>query len=220
MKFEKYGFYKIDIDYLEFLHSRDKQVFYSDVEEYVKKPHLGILTQIGDMKYCIPLTSAKTKHLGWTNTSRHNLVIYEMVNSSSVRKKDICKRIGNTEIYKRILAVLEIGKMIPIKEGLYEYINFNDVENSFYRSLLKSEYRFLKLREQSILKKAVALYSKQKSTGIVEACYCDFEVLEKACNEYSQVLKWEKADNQTVETVALSILQRYAIAFEEMAKVS
>ena len=31
IKFEKFGFYKIDIDYLKFLHSKDEQVFYSEV---------------------------------------------------------------------------------------------------------------------------------------------------------------------------------------------
>ena len=50
--------------------------------------------------------------------------------------------------------------------------------------------------------------------------YCNFEVLEKACSEYNQVSIQEIADDQTVETVALSILQRYAIAFEKMARVS
>jgi len=36
IKFEKYGFYKIDKDYLKFLHSRDGQVFYRDAKGYEK----------------------------------------------------------------------------------------------------------------------------------------------------------------------------------------
>jgi hypothetical protein len=184
IKFEKYGFYKIDKDYLKFLHSRDGQVFYRDTKGYEKKPHLGIITQIGDVRYCIPLTSAKSKHLRWANASKHNLIIYEMVTSSKIRKKDICKQIGDTEIYKRLLAVLEIGKMIPIKENLYTSIDFNDIQDSFYRSLIKSEYQFLMSHKQTILNKAIKLYNKQMETGIIETCYCNFEILEKACNEY------------------------------------
>ena len=50
IKFEKYGFYKVDKSYLEFLHSRDREVFYKNVNEYDKKPHLGIIARLGDME--------------------------------------------------------------------------------------------------------------------------------------------------------------------------
>ena len=184
IKFEKYGLYKIDKDYLEFLHSRDSEVFYKNVDGYDKKPHLGIIAQIGNMKYCVPLTSAKLKHLKWKNVSKHNLVIYEVLELSKVRKNSIGKRIGTTDTYKRLLAVLEIGKMIPVKEGVYTYIDFKNMEDISYRDLLEREYRFLKERKEEILTRVVKLYEKQRETGIIEPYYCNFEVLEKARNEY------------------------------------
>jgi len=187
IKFEKYGFYKIDKSYLEFLHSRDREVFYKNVNEYDKKPHLGIIARLGDMEYCIPLTSAKPKHLKWKNVSKHNLVIYELLDFSKVRKNSIGKRIGKTTTYKRLLAVLEIGKMIPIKEDLYTYIDFEDIEDISYRDLLEREYRFLTPRKEEILEKAIKLYEKQRKTGIIEPFYCNFEMLEKACHEYDNV---------------------------------
>lgn len=53
------------------------------------------------MKYCIPLTSAKKRHLGWKNVSRHNIVIYEVVSKSKIHKNDIYKRLGTTDRYKK-----------------------------------------------------------------------------------------------------------------------
>ena len=52
----------------------------------------------------------------------------------------------------------------------------------FYK--VEKEYRFLKPMKDTILKKAAELYSKQKATGKIESCYCNFNILEAAYNEY------------------------------------
>lgn len=184
IQFDNYGFYEIERNYLRFLHSKDSQVFFEDTKKYKRKPYLGIVVGINDMKYCIPLTSAKKRHLGWKNVSRHNIVIYEVVSKSKIHKNDIYKRLGTTDRYKKILAVLEIRKMIPINNQLCTYIDFSNESNQNYKALLEKEYRFLKPLKNSILKKAVKLYSKQTETGIVEPCCCTFKVLESAYNEY------------------------------------
>lgn len=184
VQFEKFGLYKIDRDYLRFLNSKDSQVFYEDTNEYEKKPHLGFLVELAGMKYCIPLTSAKPRQLNWANVSKHNLVIYEIVDESELHSKDVYKKIGCTNTYKKILAVLEIRKMIPVNDHLCTYINFKDVEDTSYKDLLDKEYRFLKPLKSTILKKAVTLYEKQKKTGIIELCYCNFSVLESAYEEF------------------------------------
>ena len=110
VQFENYGFYNIEREYLRFLNSKDSQVFFEDTEEYERKPHLGIVVGINGMKYCIPLTSAKPGHLGWANVSKHNIVIYEKVDKSEIHRKDVWKKIGTTDTYKKIMAVLEIPK--------------------------------------------------------------------------------------------------------------
>ncbi|MDY2698121.1 MAG: type III toxin-antitoxin system ToxN/AbiQ family toxin [Lachnospiraceae bacterium] len=184
VQFENYGFYKIEREYLRFLNSKDSQFFFEDTEEYEKKPHLGIVVGINGMKYCIPLTSAKPRHLGWANVSKHNIVIYEMVDKSEIHRKDVCKKIGTTNTYKKIMAVLEIRKMVPVNDSLCTYIDFSCESDGDYKSLLEKEYRFLKPLKDTILKKAAELYSKQKETGIIESCYCSFGVLEAAYNEY------------------------------------
>ena len=116
--------------------------------------------------------------------SKHNLIVYEIVKKSELCSNDIYKSISNTDTYKKILAVLEIRKMVPINDKLCTYIKFDDVQDSSYKNLLEKEYRFLKPHKQTILKKAAALYEKQKKTGIIESYYCNFEILENAYKEY------------------------------------
>ena len=184
--YKKLKFYKVDIDYIKYLNSMDSQVFYKDAANYERKPHLGLVTDIGGFKYCIPLTSAKQRHLKWGNISEHNYVIYEIVACSELKKNDVYKKHGNTDKYKKILAVLEIRKMIPLDEDLCHYINFSEVEDPQYRALLEKEYYFLKPHFENIVDKARKLYVNQKKTGIVKNYYCSFDILEQAYSSYKK----------------------------------
>jgi len=180
----KYGFYRIDNEYLKFLNSKDTEVFYKNETGYDKKPHLGIITQINDMEYCIPLTSAKPKHLNWANMSNHNLIIFEIVKRSDLQPNDVYKQIDSLDQYKRIIAVLEIKKMIPVNRDLYTYINFDHIQDLQYRNLLEKEYLFLKPYKDKIIEKALQLYNKQMQTNRIQMYGCDFKVCECAYQEY------------------------------------
>ena len=179
-----YRFYKVDLDYVKYLHSKDGQVFYKNDPEYEKKPHLGLLTNIDGYLYCIPLTSRKKTHLNWANVSQHNYVIYEIVEGSELKDGDIYKVHGKTGKYKKILAVLEIRKMIPVDNSLIKYIDFSKVTDLTYKDLLEKEYNFLKPLFPDIATKAKKLYDYQKETKEVKACYCTFETLENAYKTY------------------------------------
>ncbi len=184
INYENFGFYKVDINYIKHLHSIDSQVFYKNVSNYQRKPHLGLITKLGEYTYCIPLTSAKKRNLNWSNITEHNYIIYENVKSEELHKNDIYKKIGQADTYKKLLSILEIRKMIPIDEELCEYINFSCETDPSYKDLLEKEYFFLKPYRDDILKKAEVLYEKQMNTGIVKTCYCNFKLLEEAYNNY------------------------------------
>lgn len=64
-EFENFGFYTIDVDYLEFLNGKDSEVYYNASYKYAIKPYVGIIINISECKYFIPLTSAKPKHTKW-----------------------------------------------------------------------------------------------------------------------------------------------------------
>lgn len=184
LQYKDYGFYKVDINYLKYLHAIDDQVFYKKEKNYDRKPHLGMLVGINSFKYCIPLTSAKPRHLGWQNITEHNYLVYEIVKEDELHKDDVYKRYDKeSNTYKKLLSVLEIRKMIPVNEQVIEKINFDDIEDQNYRNLLLKEYRFLSSYKKQILLKAQELYDKQKETSIVKNCYVTFNRLEKAYND-------------------------------------
>lgn len=183
LQYEEYGFYRIEKDYLEYLHNIDNQVFFKDEEDYDRKPHLGLLVGIEGYIYCIPLTSSKQRHLNWQNITEHNYVIYEIVNQDELRPRDVYRRFSKEPLkYKKLLSVLEIRKMIPVNNTVVSKIIFDDVEDEDYRNLLLKEYRFLGNYKKQILEKAQDLYSKQKETGIIKSCYVTFDKVEQAYN--------------------------------------
>lgn len=187
LQYEEYGFYKINKEYLKHLHSIDNQVFYKDDDKYDNKPHLGLLIGIGNYKYCIPLTSAKKRHLNWQNITEHNYLIYEIINTEEIHPNDVYKKVKNNPLKcKKLLAVLEIRKMIPVNDSVIQKIIFNNIEDENYKNLLLKEYRFLKTYKNQILDKANCLYTKQKETGAVKSCYVTFNNVEKA---YSELFK-------------------------------
>ncbi|XZJ12628.1 type III toxin-antitoxin system ToxN/AbiQ family toxin (plasmid) [Clostridium perfringens] len=184
-EYEKFGLYRIDIDYVRYLHDKDSQVFYTSQENYYKKPYLGLITSLNGCTYCIPLTSRKPTHRNWKNVTPHNYIIYEIVKREELRRGDVYKQLGNTDNYKKILSVLEIRKMIPVKEGVYKYINFDEIDNSDgYRDLLYKEYNFVREIKDNVLNKAEKLYNDQMNTGVIGTCYCTFNVLEEAMKNY------------------------------------
>ena len=183
VSFVNFGFYNVDIDYLCYLSETEPEVQYSSKKAYEQKPFLGIIIFINDYHYIIPLTSGKSKHSKWKNVGRAHYLIYEKVNKSELRKNDIYKSVSENEALK-IFAVLDIKKMIPVKEGVYSRIEFSKLSDLKYADLLEKEYRFCQKIQDGILTKAKQIYFEQKNTGVVHQIYCNFEKLEAACDTY------------------------------------
>lgn len=182
---KKLEFYTVDLKYVEKLHQIDKEVFYdANSQFYEHKPYIGILTMAGGYDYFIPLTSAKQKHVRWKNVTRDNYLIYEMVPEYQVTKRQIYKQVPGTGMVKHILSVLEIKKMIPVKEGWYQKIDFSKIESQDYRALLQKEYFFLRPLASSVQQKAEKIYVEQKETGVIHPFYCNFSRLESICDIY------------------------------------
>lgn len=81
LKNNEIRFYTVDYNYLEYLHNVDSEVKFSNEYNSSRhpKPFLGILIFINDIKYLIPLSSAKPKHarLNFKNTGIGHLLIRE-----------------------------------------------------------------------------------------------------------------------------------------------
>ena len=137
MKFDKVQFVYIDMEYLKKLNEIESEIFFDPENvNYKEKPHLGILLNNDGREYVIPLTSAKEKHKTWEDVSASWYRIYEIIEKSEIRESDIIVDIKNRDILnkialeeqdnyrQRILAVLDIRKMFPVKKGLYTKIKF------------------------------------------------------------------------------------------------
>lgn len=183
-RFEEFGFYNVDTNYLKYLNSIEPEVQFTQGKDYSQKPFLGIIITINAYAYLIPLTSGKPKHAKWKNVGAAHYLIYEQVKKTELRRRDIFKSISDTEALK-ILAALDIKKMIPVCNGLYSRIDFDKLSDKRYADLLEKEYRFCQRLQDGILSKVTQIYNDQKTTGKVYPMYCDFTKLEIACSQYN-----------------------------------
>lgn len=204
MKFSKVQFVYIDIEYLKAMNEADSEIFYDENnKEYKFKPHLGMLINQEDREYVIPLTSAKEKHKKWADVSGEWYRIYEIIDitTTPVRKNDIIVDIKNQDLLKnipletrknykqRILSVLDIRKMFPVKKGVYTKIKFEissraSIADNQRMALMLKEYNFICNIKEKIEEKAEKIYVKQQKKNKILKYHCNYKKLEQASDEY------------------------------------
>lgn len=192
------------MDYLEKLHEIEPEIFFDkENENYKEKPHLGILINNENRKYVIPLTSAKPKHETWADVTASWYRIYEIIDITKtpvkdddviveIKNHDILNKIPNIEQknYKqRILSVLDMRKMFPVKQGVYSEINFqinnlSSKKNNQKIALMMKEYMFLLNLADKIEEKATKIYAKQIKRNKILKYHCDYRKLEAFCDQY------------------------------------
>lgn len=138
-----------------------------------------MLITVNGSKYAISLTSAKEKHKLWKNYDNGRTVVFENVNPFAMGINDIWK-MNQDGTAKHILSVLNIAKMIPLKEGLYSIVDVNPdpsdtIEQSKYKSLLNKEFQFCVSNKGKIVRESGKIYSRQINGGKVYFSYCDFK---------------------------------------------
>ena len=184
---DKLTFVNIDQDYLKYLHENCTEVFYKPIG-YDNKPYIGILINEEENKYVIPLSSAKAKHKFWNNVEADRFLIYEISNKKPLSKNAVFKENPDGTV-KQIFSVIDLKKMIPIKEGLYARVDLtanpqDSVETRNYKNLMNKEFSFCLKILPLIIQKANKLYDEQISTGKIAKFCCDFRLLEEKSREY------------------------------------
>ena len=178
-------FYEIDNEYIKYLHHFDSNVYYHSSYKESVKPYVGILVDIENIKYLIPLTSAKEKHKNQRMRSRDYLMIYDLVDKN-VNEKNAVYRNHPSLIDRKyhILAVLDIRKMIPVVEGAYKKIDFKNLDLN-YQFLFYKEHEFCKAKQNQILSDATKVYEKSREKGTaLSKFHCDFILLENVLQGY------------------------------------
>ena len=168
------NFYTVDSDYVDYLQSaemaergfsRVPNMRYSP--EQKKKFVCGIVLQIGENLYCVPVSSYKKKQ-------DDNFLILDQK--------------GNT------IASLRFNYMFPVRDSQLRVRSIADEPDEKYKRLLQAELRFCIANEEAIRAQAAKTYRnviKGYNEGLVQNS-CAFLLLEQACNSYQSRLDEEK----------------------------
>ena len=182
-EFENFGFYTIDADYLEYLNNKNSEVYYNASYRNAIKPFVGIIIDMTECKYFIPLTSVKEKHKKWKNSCDEHFLIYEVIDKSVNISGDVYKEYSKDK-KMHVLSVLDIKKMIPVPDDAYKRIIFDELGDERYQDLFEKEYAFCLTIKDKILTKAEKIYKHQKETQNIRRTYCDFSCCETAMREW------------------------------------
>ena len=133
------------------------------------RPFVGILFEINDCEYFVPLSSPKPKHLKMKNNI------------------DFFKIAGG------LYGVVNFNNMISVKNSNYTIIllneNYNDLKNIQYQELLKNQYTWLSknyTQVRNISSKLYNLYLKNRLASNIRDRCCNFKLLEKKCIEFNK----------------------------------
>lgn len=171
-------YYVIDKNYINALKNIDSKVGNVEYGTDKLKFHLGIVLNMNNLNYYVPVSSPKVKH-------------YRM-------KEDIDFIKIYDVVSRRLLCVLNLNNMIPVPSGFVEKLEYADIgnyrtfidqaEKNSYIYLLKEELNFINLNEERILRNAKKLYKKVKkrpNSRIANRC-CNFIELENFCSSYKK----------------------------------
>lgn len=174
---KKLKWYVVNWEYIKYLKRFDDKV---ENIEYGKnvKPYIGIVLDINNHKYYVPIFSPKEKH-------------YKM-------KEDI-DFIKIIDKKGTILGVLNLNNMIPILSSEIEELNHekiseikefnNDKEKELYLMLLRVEIMIINSKVEKIQNNAKNLYelrNDKRKSKLAKRC-CDFKMLEEKAMIYKKV---------------------------------
>ena len=167
------NWYIVDKEYVNYLHSIDNRVQNLEYSERLK-PYIGIILEIYDYKYYVPISSTKKKYYN----VKSNIDLYKIKNND------------------KILGVLNLNNMIPIKEKYIKKLKYSEIEQyrrfknkvdkEKYINLLNRELQIINKEQEEIKKNAEKLYNyiiKRPKSNIAKRC-CNFKLLEEKILNY------------------------------------
>lgn len=171
----KMNWYVVDKDYIRYLEKFDFKVGYIDYGNKLKL-YIGIVLEIEQIKYYIPISSNKLKHQNMIN----KLDFHKVENSKT----------------GQVYAVLNINNMIPVPDKYVTQLKYNEIdkfrefssekEKMNYILLLQKEKNAIDEIQDILINKAKKLYTKCKEMpeGKLAKRCCNFSLLEVKSREY------------------------------------
>ncbi len=166
MEQKRLSLFQIDMKYVRDLAKSDDRVM--SISPQINKenrPFVGIVVIMDDKKYCIPLSSPKSKHNEMKND----------VDFTKIYDKD------------KLLGVLNFNNMIPVDESVLIHVDLrikstDSPETAHYKKMSAKQLNWCQQNQDAIVTKANKLYkiitkTPEKSRSLTRRC-CDFKKLE------------------------------------------
>lgn len=156
--------YCVSDPYIDYLKTLDHKV----PDNYRgKRPYIGILIVVDEVKYLAPLTSPKPKHL---RMSDNDVTLFKLKDS------------GNGD---NPLGIINLNNMIPIVDSEITLLDV-DAQPVEYKSLLQKQISFIRKNKEEIqarVEKLRNLVIKGYNKHAVNIS-CDFKLLEEKYTQY------------------------------------
>ncbi len=120
--------YQIETSYVKYLSQFDKSVLNNEKNNNIR-PYVGVVFELNQFKYYVPLSSPKIKHQSWRD------------------RLDFIRLEDNNNL----ISVLNINNMIPVPLSEIILLDINN-ESEPYKSLLNKELFLIKKKERKIIK--------------------------------------------------------------------
>lgn len=173
--------YIVSKKYVKYLKAFDNKIENIDYQNNLK-PFIGIVLNINNYNYYVPVSSPKEKH-------------YKMkdgIDFIKIKKED------------RILGVLNLNNMVPVLNKYVKSLKYNEIEEyrtfktdkerRMYIALLNSELKIINSKYEEINRNAIKLYKEKinnPNSRVSKRC-CNFKFLETKLNQY--ILDQEKSE--------------------------
>lgn len=161
----------------------DRVMSISPQEHKENRPFVGIIIIMEQKKYCVPLTSPKSKH----DKMKNDLDFSKMFDKKN-----------------KLIGALNFNNMIPVSENFIKPINITPNKNDspkdkIYKELLNNQLDWCNDNVENIVKKANKLYkfvtqTPEKSRNLTRRC-CNFKKLEEVLAKYIQKTSENNPDN-------------------------
>ena len=158
----KLWLYKIDADYLKYMHKADYRVSV----KYNNRPFVGIITMINGTNYVLPLTSQTTEERKKAGKKKRSAIITTFVKDSSGEE----------------IANILHNNMFPVIEGVCTKLEIDATINTYE----SNEIRFIRKNADKIIKKANKVYIERianNNSFLCKVC-CDYAKLEANYRKY------------------------------------
>lgn len=173
--------YIVNKKYVKYLKAFDNKIENIDYQNNLK-PFIGIIININNFNYYVPISSSKKKHYR----------MKEGIDFIKIKQEN------------RILGVLNLNNMIPILDKYVQLLKYKEIEQyrlfktekekRMYIALLNTELKIVNSKFEEIRKKAIKLYEEKinnPNSRVSKRCY-NFKFLETKLNQF--ILNQEKSE--------------------------